>query len=229
MKNNRPFPLLFGGICFIGLVAFLEGQIAQPPSAKDAPRRGLVGDVEALSARLDIVERAINPGTIVAFGGATPPEGWLLCDGSALRSDDPQYKALFAAIGTNWGDGTSCGRGAKYKVIDKGTDFNIPDLRGYFLRGLDESGENRDPDIPGRTSLLHGGKVKGSVGSYQDDQFKQHHHDLPFYHVERDPGNNEPVPYPGNPHNEPAPYRSGEAGGNETRPKNAYVNFIIKR
>ena len=48
--------------------------------------------------------------------------GFLLCDGAELSRTD--YAALFAKIGTTFGEG------------DGETTFNLPDYRGYFLRGL---------------------------------------------------------------------------------------------
>jgi microcystin-dependent protein len=60
-------------------------------------------------------------GTVVPFAGATAPEGWVLCNGTTLSRST--YAALFAAIGTSWGNG------------DGSTTFNLPDLRGSFLRG----------------------------------------------------------------------------------------------
>ncbi|USP03336.1 phage tail protein [Bartonella taylorii] len=62
-------------------------------------------------------------GTIGAFAMQFLPSDWLLCDGKAyLRS---VYSDLYAAIGTRWGGS------------DSSTKFNVPDLRGMFLRGVD--------------------------------------------------------------------------------------------
>ena len=55
-------------------------------------------------------------GIVQMFAGATPPIGWLECDGSAVSRET--YATLFAAIGTTWGAG------------DGSTTFNLPDLRG---------------------------------------------------------------------------------------------------
>jgi hypothetical protein len=68
------------------------------------------------------------PGAIIAFGGINAPPGWILCDGSALSRTD--YPELYATIGTLYGAG------------DGSTTFQVPDLRGRFLRGL-ASGETR--------------------------------------------------------------------------------------
>lgn len=63
----------------------------------------------------------VPPGTIVAFGGDTPPAGWLLCDGSTVRAS--VYPALFAAIGNSWGHGENTP-----EDTDPDT-FSLPDLR----------------------------------------------------------------------------------------------------
>lgn len=80
-------------------------------------------------------------GTILAFGGTTAPAGWMLCQGQALSRTT--YAKLFAIIGTAFGAG------------DGSTTFNIPDLRGEFLRGAGTNG--------------HSGQGNGgSVGTHQD-------------------------------------------------------------
>ncbi|MDG4650124.1 phage tail protein [Roseibacterium sp. SDUM158017] len=65
----------------------------------------------------------IPAGMFAPFAMQTPPTGWLECDGSALSRTT--YADLFAAIGVVWGSG------------DGSTTFNVPDLRGEFLRGWD--------------------------------------------------------------------------------------------
>jgi microcystin-dependent protein len=65
---------------------------------------------------------AIPAGMIMAFGGASVPSGYLLCDGSAVSRTS--YANLFAAIGTAWGEG------------DGSTTFNLPDLRGRVVQGV---------------------------------------------------------------------------------------------
>jgi microcystin-dependent protein len=63
----------------------------------------------------------VYTGIISAYGAATPPLGWLACDGSAI--DRTVYSALFSIIGTTWGIG------------DGSTTFNIPNLIGKFPIG----------------------------------------------------------------------------------------------
>lgn len=61
-------------------------------------------------------------GTILPYAGSTAPEGTLVCNGAEVSRTT--YAELFAAIGTTWGAG------------DEETTFNVPDLRGYFIRGV---------------------------------------------------------------------------------------------
>jgi len=195
---------------------------------------GLIAEVrslrKALTENVLKMNALVPPGTIAAFGGNDAPPGWLLCDGSALSSKDEKYRSLFLAIKMNWGNGSKNGQHAKTVAVSNVTDFNVPDLRGYFLRGIDTSGESRDPDRDTRTAKLAGGNSQENVGSYQMDEFKAHTHALKLYQVERDSGtndNNQPVPFPTNPYNRPS-YESEPKGGHETRPINAAVNYIIK-
>lgn len=57
------------------------------------------------------------------FAGSTAPTGWLKCNGAAVSRT--AYADLFSAIGTTYGAGDSI------------STFNLPDTRGYFLRGFD--------------------------------------------------------------------------------------------
>lgn len=116
-----------------------------------------------LEDRVATAEAAtVPPGTIVAFAGKDVPDGWLPCDGSAVRRDE--HEALHNAIGEVWGDG------------DGSTTFNVPDLRGQFLRGADTSAV-RDPDASSRTASADGGSDEG-VGTVQDDATVAHTHSV---------------------------------------------------
>ena len=66
-----------------------------------------------------------EPGTVSMFARSTSPIGWVKANGAALSRTS--YATLFAAIGTTFGVG------------DGSTTFNIPDLRGEFLRTWDDS------------------------------------------------------------------------------------------
>ena len=60
-------------------------------------------------------------GQVVAFAGATLPDGWLWCDGSAVSRTT--YSALYAALGTTWGSG------------DGSTTFNLPNVEDRVILG----------------------------------------------------------------------------------------------
>lgn len=176
---------------------------------------------KALTA--DYATEAFFPaGIIVPFGGtdAKVPAGWLLCDGQGLKSSD--YPALYNMIGTAWGNGSeNCPGG--------GCNFNAPDLRGVFIRGMDGT-RGQDPDKSGRTAIHNGGNTGNQVGSYQLDEYLAHTHSFKI--------NDNSWPDDMYDDQENSEWNSiwtrdedittTSSGGNETRPKNAYVNYIIK-
>lgn len=100
-------------------------------------------------------------GTVVAYAGtkASVPTGWLICDGSSLSR--LTYPQLYAALGFAWGG--------------SGDNFNLPDLRGMFLRGVAD-GSTNDPDRATRTASNTGGNTGDNVGSVQTDQYQSHSH-----------------------------------------------------
>lgn len=103
---------------------------------------------------------AIPAGVIVPFGGQVEdiPYGWMLCDGSEVSRTE--YVNLYNAIGVCWGTGNGS------------TTFNLPDLRGMFLRGVSGDSDN-DPDAADRVVLNdNGGNTGNNVGSYQGDAIR---------------------------------------------------------
>lgn len=157
----------------------------------------------------------LNPvGTIVAYGGKDAPTGWIICDGSAISRE--KYYELYEAIGEVFGNG------------DKTTTFNVPDLRGRFLRGVDNMGRGdaaRDPDSATRTAMNDGGNTGDAVGSVQTDEVGPHTHKYSEMHDERR------LTYSGSKHFSVfEELKSGDTDkntGSETRPINAYVTYII--
>jgi microcystin-dependent protein len=94
----------------------------------------------------------VPSGVVFPFAGATAPDGWLLCNGSAVSRS--VYATLFSTISSAHGSG------------DGSTTFNLPDYRGRILRGVD-GGIARDPDRAGRTASNAGGNTGDNVGSVQ--------------------------------------------------------------
>jgi microcystin-dependent protein len=142
----------------------------------------------------------------------------MLCDGRALNRTDARFTALFNQIGSSWGgDGVNL--------------FNIPDLRGLFLRGVD-NGTGRDPDVASRTASNPGGHTGNLVGSVQPDQLRVHQHTTHGVHLEASAGHGfDGTGFKTNSGPNPAfegDFPTSPIGGAETRPKNAYVNWIIR-
>jgi microcystin-dependent protein len=172
----------------------------------------------------EIINQLVPPGTINAFAGPIQniPAGWLYCDGSAVSR--ASYQNLFNAIGISWGVGNF-----------NGDAFNLPDLRGEFLRGID-GGTGRDSDRDGRVAEFTGGNTGNNVGTYEWDLFRSHTHGIVsanggnvlgvFVPGSQNPGFNDPGSYWGQ--LEILNLQVQAAGGGETRPQNASVIWIIK-
>ena len=169
----------------------------------------------SLAAIQNAVNMLMPIGTIMAYGGDTTnaevvkqlkEQGWLPCDGRPVSRQD--NGDLFNAINTAYGAG------------DARTTFQVPDFRGRFLRGSDQ-GTKRDPDAGSRRAEPGGGNSGDNVGSVQDDEFKSHTHAYQRFPSQHGP-------YPSGKYWNMDTAQTGPAGGNETRPKNVYVNWIIK-
>jgi microcystin-dependent protein len=91
----------------------------------------------------------LPPGIVGEFARNTAPTGWLKANGAAVSRTT--YAALFAAIGTTFGVG------------DGSTTFTLPDLRGEFIRGWDDS------------RGIDSGRVFGSA---QTDAMQGHWHNM---------------------------------------------------
>ena len=91
----------------------------------------------------------IPVGTIVAYGVAATPAGWLHCNGQSLLR--ATYPALFAAIGVLYGAGD-----------DAGNTFAAPELRDKMLMG---SGTNNGTHGNGSGSFAASGTITTASGS----------------------------------------------------------------
>jgi microcystin-dependent protein len=112
-----------------------------------------------LAATLDLSSKtvtlpaaiALPAGAVMPFAINSAPTGWLAADGAAVSRST--YATLFAAISTTHGAG------------DGSTTFNLPDLRGVFVRG---SG----------SQTISGSTYSGTFAQKQIDQNKAHRHFL---------------------------------------------------
>lgn len=94
--------------------------------------------------------RMVPTGTVFWLAHGNTPTGFLLCQGQAVSRTT--FSGLFAAIGTIYGVG------------DGSTTFNVPDLRGTFVRGVD-GGRGVDSAGAGR-----------ALGSFQTHAMQSHIH-----------------------------------------------------
>lgn len=97
---------------------------------------------------------ALPPGVIVPYGAASAPAGWLTCAAQAVSRTT--YSALFAVIGTTYGAG------------DGSTTFNLPDLRGRVVAGVDNQGGFGAAGRLTGTSMSPNGNTIGATGGSQN-------------------------------------------------------------
>ena len=93
------------------------------------------------------ISAAVPTGVVQAFAGNTLPNGWLLCDGSAVSRTD--YAALYAVIGTTYGAGNGS------------TTFNLPNLVDKFVEGSATAGTVKSAGLPNITGSIGGGSGSG--------------------------------------------------------------------
>lgn len=167
--------------------------------------------------KINSLENDLPPiGSIISIPGICPAD-YMLADGSSLNRIS--YSKLYAVIGSAHGTSDS-------------NSFNIPDYRGLFLRGADQ-GSLLDPNYSSRSPMKPGGNSSG-VGSVQLSEIKEHAHDM------QRRGNPNASTYDAgdgrwNENSGMTTDRSilnsfsiGNSGGQESRPKNIYVNYCIK-
>lgn len=68
------------------------------------------------------VESGAPVGSLMPYAGTTPPDGWLICDGSEISRTT--YARLFSVIGTTYGAG------------DGNSSFNIPNYSTLRIGGI---------------------------------------------------------------------------------------------
>ncbi|MDH1106751.1 tail fiber protein [Pseudomonas otitidis] len=113
------------------------------PTAPTPPQ----GDSSTRLATTEFVQSSTTPvGAVMFFATETAPPGWLKANGDAVSRIT--YSKLFQMVGVSYGAG------------DGVNTFNLPDLRGEFLRGWDDG---RGVD----TGRLFGSAQAAEVGAHQ--------------------------------------------------------------
>lgn len=213
------------------------------------------GDLEAPNGRIKDKTGYLMPvGAILPFAGLAEniPEGFFLCDGTLL--DKNIYTDLFEAIGNSWGDGA--GDPTKFRLPDlrgaflRGVSHNSDKDPDKNIRYRQTGGNAGNKVGSFQNNLLE--KHKHSIDhnhlAIETYASGYHDHGMPFKFRRIFIGNSGTIPYlVGSTNSYGDQYRtnvsgnhkhtvnlpnyegdSGNRGGNETRPYNAYVNYIIK-
>lgn len=184
-----------------GAAPLLSPALTGAPSAP-TPTAGDSTTKVATTAFVAAAFSAASPAGMVAhFARNAAPTGWLKANGAAISRST--YASLFSAIGTTFGAG------------DNSTTFNVPDLRGEFLRSWDDG---RGIDL---------GRL---FGAFQADELKSHSHKDPTSNGTQTTLDGYQVPAPN--YLYPYDYVDGAEtstfGGTETRPRNIALLACIK-
>jgi hypothetical protein len=131
-------------------------------------------------------------GMIMPFASSTLPSGWIPCDGRIIRvsaTSNCEYQILANRIRTTWGPITTPGSMQNGKFVGR---FQLPDLRGQFLRGaltINNAGATTSADResvvlgaanfrrfrePSFSTLVAFTSLRDTLGTYQPSGFTTH-------------------------------------------------------
>ena len=140
------------GVTQAAMSAAISNLVNGAPGALDTLRElatALGNDANFANNIAAKIDQAAPAGSVAYIAGSAAPAGWLKANGAAVSRTT--YAPLFAAIGTRYGAG------------DGSSTFNLPDLRGEFIRGWDDG---------------RGVDVGRAIGSHQLDALQQHTHTI---------------------------------------------------
>ena len=139
------------GVTQAAMSAAISNLVNGAPGALDTLRElatALGNDANFANNIAAKIDQAAPAGTVAYIAGSAAPAGWLKANGAEVSRTT--YAPLFAAIGTRYGAGNGT------------STFNLPDLRGEFVRGWDDS---RGVDA-GRAL---GSSQRGTIAMPRDD------------------------------------------------------------
>ena len=166
----------------------------------------------------------VPTGSVFCMAVISIPSGYLECNGTAVSRST--YSALFAVIGTAYGSGNGS------------STFNLPDLRGEFIRGVDrgrgvDSGRNIATSQGSQNSSHnHSASSTSSVS----DPGHNHSMSVGFFNslssggalAFRDAGTSNRINNANTGISVSTSTSIGNQGGNESRPRNVAMMYIIK-
>ena len=141
---------------------------------------------------------SVPPGAVMHFAMNSAPTGWLRANGAAVSR--ATFAALFAVIGTTYGAG------------DGSTTFNLPDLRGEFIRGWDDG---------------RGVDTGRGIGTTQAGQMPLHTHNYQLYGQTFSGSSGGTAPN-ATPVATPTTAAGGTENASENRPRNIALLACIK-
>ena len=166
----------------------------------------------------------VPTGSVFCMAVISIPSGYLECNGAAVSRST--YSALFAVIGTAYGNGNGS------------STFNLPDLRGEFIRGVDRG---RGVDSGRNIATSQGSQNSShnhSANSTSTVTDPGHKHNLNFNMGSiissggafglKDSGNADRMFTATTGISVSTSTSIGNQGGNESRPRNVAMMYIIK-
>lgn len=180
----------------------VELNILDGVTATTAELNYVDGVTSAIQAQIDAISATLFPvGAVIHVAQNTAPTGFLKANGDAVSRTT--YATLFAAVGTTFGAG------------DGSTTFNVPDLRGEFVRGLDDG---RGVDSGRALGSAQAGEIEAHTHTSSDVSgtfwFERFSTSGGTWGNEKDGGDNIGS--------------TGSTGGTETRPRNVALLACIK-
>ena len=167
-------------------LAVLEGTPAGSPTAPALTQTwGTTWEISLAQVLINAGDTSIDPGDVtderelltlptaaagtpvaamMPYAGTSAPDGWLLCDGSAVSRST--YADLFAAVGTTFGVG------------DGSTTFNVPDLRGRTPLGLDNLGGTPANRVTNAQADSLGGSAGAETHTLTTGEMPSHTHNV---------------------------------------------------
>jgi microcystin-dependent protein len=201
----------------LSLAAEVMASLARADSAIQAED---LGSAAALDAEdLSPISHIVPTGAVMSFAMSSAPPHWLICDGSAVSRST--YSDLFEAIGATFGSG------------DGTTTFNLPDMRGEFIRGLDVG---RGVDAARALGSAQGEALKSHTHTGSTSSDGAHTHNVAVngtgtggsnYNLGSN-SNNAGNVATSSAGSHSHTFTTGSSGGTETRPRNIALLMCIK-
>lgn len=198
----------------------LPDALRKDQNLADVPDKPLARQNLGVPSIADL-QNAVPSGAVMYFARDTAPAGWLKANGAEVSRTT--YAALFNSIGTTFGAGNGS------------TTFNLPDLRGEFLRGWDDG---RGIDAGRSFAGAQGGQVQSHAHTMSGAGAHSHTYSAPIW------SNNTLNKQGGDQHLIGANFQGlttygtsavgdhshtiNATGGNETRPRNVALLACIK-